>query len=320
MGEVVGFWRSRIILTAAELDLFTRLDESPSTAAGLASRTGCDQRALERLLNGLTALGLLEKEGGLFRPSPQGRILSSGHPESVLAAVLHFNDLWRKWSRLTEVVRTGKPVERVGGEEGEAHRRDFIAAMHVIGRDLSMEVARAYDAGRFRRLLDIGGASGTYTIAFLRENPQMKAVLFDLAPVIPMARERIETEGLADRVTLVAGDFSRDELPPGCDLALLSAVIHQNSPAQNLDLFRKVYRALNKGGSILIRDDIMDESGTKPAAGALFALNMLLNTRGGGSYALGEVREALEKAGFTRVEQVRAGERMDSLVEARKIE
>src|SRR5208337_5140344 len=105
------------------------------------------------------------------------------------------------------------------------------------GRELARTIANDYDLGRFKRLLDIGGASGTYTIAFLLRNPAMTAVLFDLGNVIPMARERLLKEGIANRVALVAGNFYEDELPKGCDLALLSAIIHQNSPERNLDLY-----------------------------------------------------------------------------------
>ncbi|MBW2071223.1 MAG: methyltransferase domain-containing protein, partial [Deltaproteobacteria bacterium] len=104
--------------------------------------------------------------------------------------------------------------------------------------------------------MDVGGATGTYTIAFLQKNPEMTAVLFDLPEVIPMAKDRLAKEKLLPRVELVAGDFYEDELPSGCDLALLSAIIHQNSPKQNLELYRKVHRALLPGGRILIRDHV----------------------------------------------------------------
>jgi hypothetical protein len=147
----------------------------------------------------------------------------------------------------------------------------------------------------------------------------MTAVLFDLAPVIQMAGEKFRAEGLSGRVTLAAGDFERDELPSGCDLALLSAIIHQNSPAQNLRLFGKVFRALDAGGSILIRDHIMDESRTLPPAGAVFAVNMLVGTAGGDTYTFGEIKESLEKAGFADVRRVRSGEETDGLVEAGKV-
>ena len=157
--------------------------------------------------------------------------------------------------------------------------------------------------------------SGTYTIAFLRQNLELRAVIFDFAPVLALAKKRLTAEGFLDRVELAAGDFYQDDLPGGCDLALLSAVIHQNSPEQNIELYKKIHRALEPGGVVLIRDHIMEESRTQPPAGAMFALNMLVNTTEGDTYTFAEVKETLEAAGFIEVKQVRAGERMDCLVE-----
>ena len=190
--------------------------------------------------------------------------------------------------------------------------------MHVVGKDLAEEIAKDYDLSPYKKLLDIGGASGTYTMAFLSQNPAMRAVIFDFAPVLALAKKRLSEAGFQDRVELVAGDFYQDELPGGCDLALLSAIIHQNSPEQNIALYKKIYRALVPGGVVLIRDHIMDDSRTRPPAGAMFALNMLVNTSAGDTYTFREVKETLEAAGFGDVEQVRTGERMDCLVQGRK--
>jgi len=190
--------------------------------------------------------------------------------------------------------------------------------MHVIGKSMSREIAAAYDASRYTRLLDIGGGSGTYTIAFLEKNPNMSGVIFDLPDVISLAAERLKAEGYLERVSLVAGDFYADELPKGCDLALLSAIIHQNSPQENLSFYRKIFRALEPGGAVLIRDHIMDESRTRPPAGALFAINMLVHTTGGDTHTFREVKETLEQAGFQDIKVARSGERMDCLVEGRK--
>ena len=317
MGEV-DFWTSRVILTSAELDVFTHLDGEALTAEGVAARIGSDPRATDRLLDALAALGLVRKEETLFSLSPNGKLLSSRHQETILPVVLHYSGLWQSWSQLTTVVREGGPAKRTGTEMSAEWRKAFIGAMDVMGRDLSMSIADAFDATRFRSLLDIGGGSGTYTIAFLRKNPRLRGVLFDLPPVIAIARERLGVEGLSDRMSLVPGDYNRDPFPPGCDLALLSAVIHQNSAAQNLDLFTKVCRALDPGGTLLIRDFIMDRSRTRPVKGALFALNMLINTPGGDTYTFAEVKDSLEKAGFVDVTLLRTGDQQDGLVSAQK--
>jgi SAM-dependent methyltransferase len=320
MDNIMAFWKSRTILTACDLDVFTRIDQNPGTAKQVAAERGADPFAMERLLNSLAAIGLLEKKGDIFHLASQGALLSSLQPGSMLPMALHFSDVWGEWSALTNVVKEGRRVREQASTRDKKTLESFVGAMDVIARDLSVEIARSFDASRFIRLLDIGGASGTYTVAFLNENPRLTAVLFDLEPVVAIAEKRLRADGLIDRVQLVAGDFYRDELPGGCDFALLSAIIHQNSPSQNLDLFRKIFRALVPGGTLLIRDHIMDGTRTDPPAGALFGLNMLVATPGGDTYSFIELKEGLEQAGFVNARLVRQGERMDGMVEAGKPE
>lgn len=317
--EARGFMKSRVVLTGAELDFFTRIDRQPCSAAEIAGESGLDLRAATRVLDCLVTYGFLRKENGVYHLTADGAPFSSLHPETVRPMLLHMNGLWDRWSRLTDILRQGPEAFRgTGLEMDKRDTKAFIGAMHVVGRSLSKEVAASLDLSGFKRLLDVGGGSGTYVIAFLSGNPGMRAVIFDLEEVVSMARERLEEEGFIDRVDLVAGDFYRDELPRGCDVALLSAIIHQNSPDQNRVLFEKIFRALDPGGILLVRDHIMDESRTSPPAGAVFAVNMLANTRGGDTYTFREVQEGLTAAGFTSVRLVRTGERMDSVVEGTK--
>jgi len=318
--DVRGFLKGRVILTAAELDLFTRLDKEQASADNLARGLECDRRCLTRLLDCLVALKLLSKHDGIYHNTERGSLLSSEHPETELPMVLHLNGLWESWGGLTETVRTGtnpkrKPVTKRGNDSLKA----FIGAMHVVGRGLSQKIADSYNFAPFKRLLDIGGATGTYTIAFLKKNPKMTAVLFDLPDVIPWAEEQLGADGLLERVECVAGDFYKDELPKGCDLVLLSAIIHQNSPEENLALYQKIHRAVLPGSTLLIRDHVMEPTRTHPPQGTLFAINMLVNTKGGDTYTFAEIKETLERAGFGEVKLVREGEHMDCLVEARRV-
>lgn len=319
MSEARSFMKSRVLLTAAELDFFTRLDEEPSDAKELAQHLMLDRAATTRVLDCCVALGLLEKKKTRYHVTGRGAFLSSHNPETVLPMVLHMSHEWAIWSGLTDIVREGRGAQRGPGLPfNEQEWKAFVGAMHVAARGLSIEIADAYDASRFKRLLDVGGASGTYTIAFLRKNPAMTAVIFDLEDVIPMAEERVRAEDLDHRVRLVAGDFYENDLPEGCDFALLSAIIHQNGIEENLNLFRKIHKALLPEGTLLIRDHIMDESRTYPPAGALFAINMLVNTRGGDTYDFQSVKDMLEQTGFKDVKLLRTGEKMDCLVEAGK--
>jgi precorrin-6B methylase 2 len=233
--------------------------------------------------------------------------------------VQHQANCLRRWARLAETVRTGVPPERAPSVRGQAKdRAAFIEAMDVANRDAAPGLVRELASVPFTHLLDVGGASGTWTIAWLTENPAARATLFDLEPVIPQARERLGAAGLLDRVTLVAGDFYTDPLPAGADLAWISAIVHQNSRAQNRELFGKVHAALVPGGRILIRDIVMDPTRTGPVGGALFAVNMLTATAGGGTFTRAELAEDLEAAGFREAAQIREDDRMNAVVSARR--
>jgi ubiquinone/menaquinone biosynthesis C-methylase UbiE len=186
--------------------------------------------------------------------------------------------------------------------------------MHDLGARISRGIVRDLQPLPFQHLLDVGGASGTWTVAFLETNRLGRATIFDLPHVIPLARHRLGVSGMAGRVRLVAGDFYRDELPKGADLAWVSAIVHQNSREQNLDFFRKVFRALEPGGRIAIRDTVMDRSRTAPRAGALFTVNMLVSTPKGGTFTFDELRADLRTAGFKRARLARRGEGNDSVV------
>lgn len=307
-----GFQESRVLLTGAELDLFTLLSKEALTADAIAVRLGADPRALAVELDALAAMELLVKTDGTYRTSPDASCLSADAPDSIHPMLLHAAALWDRWTNLTR---------RIGGTPLSARppadvTRAFICAMHVVSAPQAERMASEAKIGGARRLLDVGGGPGTYTAAFLRAAPGLEATLFDLPPVVEIARERLKEAGLLDRVTLVGGDFETEELPAGHDLAWLSAIIHQNGRAQNDALFGRIFRALTPGGRLVLRDHVMEPDRTRPRAGALFAVNMLVGTAQGGTYTFDEIRAGLERAGFVRVRQFRAGERMDALVEA----
>jgi ubiquinone/menaquinone biosynthesis C-methylase UbiE len=318
--EVRSFMKSRVILSAAELDFFSRLDGKSISAEDLADMLGIDRKGTARLLDCLVTFDLLEKENNRYHTTEKGSYLSSKNPESVLPMVNHMNAIWDNWSRLTDIVKKGTHpnIRPVVDSETQKDRNAFIGAMHVAARRISKKIVEAYDASAFKTLLDIGGGSGAYTIAFLKKNPKLNAVIFDLEGVIPITKEKIAENNLQDRVRFLTGNFYEDDLPGGCDLALLSAIIHQNSPGQNLALYRKIHHVLVPGGRLIIRDHIMDESRTNPPAGALFALNMLVNTTAGDTYTYKEVKDTLEAAGFTEIKLALSGKEMDCLVEAIK--
>ena len=309
-----AFQESRVLLTGAELDLFTLLSKEALTAEAIAVRIGAGLRALKIELDALAAIGLLDKADDTYRTSPEASCLSADAPDSIHPMLLHTAALWHRWSNLTRAIG-GTPLPERPREEAT---RAFIGAMHVVSAARAEGIVKAAGVGSARRLLDVGGGPGTYTAAFLRAAPELRATLFDLPLVVGIARERLLASGLLERVTLVAGDFEKDPLPPGHDLAWLSAIIHQNGPSQNERLYARIFRALVPGGRLVIRDHVMEPGRTRPRSGALFAVNMLVGTEQGGTYTLDEIRAGLEGAGFARVRLLHSGDRMDSLVEAFK--
>jgi SAM-dependent methyltransferase len=314
------FMACRILLSGAELDLFTLLTPAPLSGQETADRIAADLRALTILLDALSAMGLLVKRGDTYQcPPPVSASLSAEAPDSVLAMVLHMAHVWERWSSLTGIVRgSSAPPKPITSSQGPEDLRAFIGAMHAIAKPLAPRIVATIHPDGSRALLDVGGGPGTYTSAFLQAVPEMKATLFDRPEVIEMARHRLAEEGVLDRVTLVPGDFYRDELPKDNDLVFLSAIIHQNSPEQNLDLFSKAFRCLDPGGRIVIRDHVMETDRTRPRPGAIFAVNMLASTTGGNTYTYDEIETGLTDAGFVRLRLLKRDEQMDGLVEAFK--
>jgi len=316
-----GFQPACILAAAADLDVFTALADSPATAEVVAARIDADVRATAVLLDALAALGLLIKRDDHFQvPTDVAELLAENSPANILPGIRHQANCLRRWAQLGKVVRTGRPAERtpsVRGEQGDCE--SFIGAMDNFSQTVAPLVVGRLMPVRFERLLDIGGASGTWTIAFLLAVPDATAVLFDLPEVVPLARERLIHAGLADRVTLVAGDYNTDPMPGGADLAWLSAIAHQNSREQNRILYGKIHAALAPLGALVIRDVVMDASRVEPPAGALFAVNMLTATEGGGTFTFDEFREDLTSAGFSDVQWIHRDEGMNSLIRARKL-
>ncbi|NLC58422.1 MAG: methyltransferase domain-containing protein [Armatimonadetes bacterium] len=302
-----GFQESRMLLSAAELDVFTHLAGGRHGAAELAQAIGADARALAALLDALVALGVLEKDrDGTYGNTPTtAQLLVRDAPGSMLAALAHSAHMWERWSALTDVVRSGRPAALPEvNQRGSEWLESFLGAMDVFAREAAPQVAAAVGLSGVRRMLDVGGGAASYAIAFAQAEPELTAVVFDLPNVVPIAQRHIRRAGLEARLTTQAGDYRTDTFGSGFDLALLSAIVHSNSFEENADLVRRCYDALVPGGRLVIRDFIMSPDRTQPAPGALFAINMLVSTEGGGTYTEAEMRAWLETAGFREIQRI----------------
>ena len=298
--RIRGFQESRVILTALELDLFTAVGEGAG-AVEVAAVLHTDPRATEMLLNALASLRLLVKQDGSFHNSTAAaRYFTAGSRDNARPALLHTAHLWQRWSTLTDCVRAGTAV---------AAGRRSPAAARTGPRPSSPPCTATPRNGRrwwcvrwVRRTSAAcwTWAAGRARIRLLspRRTAALRADILDLATVEPIARRHIEAAGVTDRVGVRAGDLRVDQLGEGYDLVFVSAICHMLSAAENLDLLRRCREALAPGGRVVIQDFILEADKTAPRFAALFALNMLVGTRGGSSYSEPEYAGWLERGGI----------------------
>ena len=297
-----GFMSSRAILTALELNVFTAIAEGAS-AELVAEKIHASPRGTEMLLNALVALKLLHKANGSFRNTPlSARFFSDASADCARQSLLHTANLWRRWSNLSESVRLGTPAPRTGDGEWV---NTFIAAMDRNARERSQALVRAVGTEGIGRILDLGGGSAAYSIAFAKANPDLTSEVIDLDDVIPLTQKYIRKAGLANRIHARAGNMLRDPLGSGFDLVLLSAICHMFSPEENRALFQRVHAALAPGGRLLVQDFILEPEKTAPRFATLFSLNMLVSTIAGASYSEEEYAGWLRDAGFCEVSRIR---------------
>ncbi len=293
-----GFQRSKILFTALKGGVFTLL-ENPMTAAEVAARLGWDERGTRMLLNGLIALDLADKDNqGRYRNAPiASACLIPGAPMDQTAILNHKANGWEAWAHLDELVRTGKPYPR--GDRNDEQVRAFICGMKNIAVESANAMVEAVDIAACRNMLDLGGGPGVYSHACLRKVPALRATVFDLPEVIPIATEEASAAGLLDRMHFVAGDLTKDPLGTGYDLVLVSNIIHSYGPEMNQLLIKKCHQALIPGGMLIIKDFLLDDDQKGPAFGLVFALHMFVHTDEGDTYAVETVRKWTLEAGFS---------------------
>ena len=298
-----GFMPSRAVLTALELDVFSAIGDG-ATAPQVAASIECPERATEMLLNALVALKLLVKNEGVYRNAPvAARFFVEGTPDSARLGQLHMANMWKRWSGLTDAVREGTSVTP---RPNDGATKYFIAAMDVNARGRARAIAQAVQLNGTRRMLDLGGGSGAYSIAFAQAAPELHSEIIDTAEVLPITEEHVRKAGLAGRITSRPGDMLTVPMETGkYDLVLLSAICHMFSSQENEKLLLRAYQALAPKGRLVISDFVLDEDKTAPRFAALFSLNMLVGTRAGASYSEPEYAGWMKEAGFSDIKRVR---------------
>lgn len=306
MRLALAYRSSMALFAAAELDVFTPLAERPQTAADLAARTGLQSEPLRMLLDACAAEGLLVRDGDTFANGPAAdAFLVRGRPAYIAHGLKFAEDLYPAWGRLADLVRTGAPTmepESVLGEDQEKTRA-FVLAMHERARGMSAVLPHGVDFTGRRRLLDVGGGPGTYSIALVQQTPGLTSTILDRPGVLEVTREIVDSHGCADRIELTPGDYLTSPFGAGYDAVLLSGMMHRETADTCRMLLRKSFEALDPGGLVVVSDVFFDsDERNSPPFATYFALNMMMMCEHGTAHAMTGMASWLRATGFTAVE------------------
>lgn len=319
-----AFRRSKVMFTAVSLGVFDALASGPRTVETLAAELKLQADALQRLLDASVGLQLLHKTGDGYANTPvAAAYLTRNSPHRLTGYLNYSNDvMWKLWAHLEDAIREGTHRwKQTFGWDGpifanffhdETALREFLMGMHGFGLISSPQVVAAFDLTRFRRLVDLGGATGHLAIAACQRYPELRAVVLDLPEAVPLAREIVAASPVADRIEVVAGDFFVDPLPHG-DLFALGRILHDWTEEKILRLLQRVHERLPAKGAVLIAEKLLLEDRTGPRWAQMQDLNMLVCTEGK-ERTLTEYESLLRRAGFADVQGCRTPAPLDAVL------
>jgi O-methyltransferase domain/Dimerisation domain len=310
-----GFWASKALLSAVEMEVFTELAKGPETLESLTGRLGLHPRSSRDFFDALVALGFLERENGHYSNTPTTNLFLDKHKPSYIGGILEMANkrLYTCWGRLTIALRTGENQNEAAGEEepfaalyaDPARLKGFLRAMTGMSRGANVAIASQFPWGSYKTVADCGTAQGDLIVQVALKNPHLAGTGFDLPEVAPIFEEYVEENGLSDRVHFRSGSFFKDPLP-NVDVIMMGHILHDWNLQEKQLLIRRAYDALPSGGAFIAYDAVIDDGRSKNAFGLLMSLNMLIETPGGFDYTGADCIGWMKDAGFreTRVEHL----------------
>ena len=312
----LAFWGSKTLLTAVELQVFTKLAGGPLGAEKLRAELGLDERAALDFFDALTALGMLEREGESYRNTAETDLFLDKAKPSYIGGMLEMANerLYPSWGKLTQALRTGKPQSEIkdgdedffaalyGDPEG---LRLFLGAMTGISMGAAHAIAEKFPWADYKDFADVGGAQGGLPVAVASRHPHLTGINFDLPPAAPVCEEYFRAHGLGDRLRFQAGDVFKDELP-ATEVMVMGHILHDWNLDEKRTLIKRVHEALPEGGVFIVYEALIDDERRQNAFGLLMSLNMLVETPGGFDYTGADCSGWMREAGFreTRVEHL----------------
>jgi hypothetical protein len=313
----LGFWPSKVLLSAIEMELFTELAKGPEPLERLQGRLGLHHRSARDFLDSLVALGFLVRAGGEYsNTAATDRFLDKRKP-SYVGGILEMANhrLYSHWSHLTEALRTGLPQNESRGGAGlnmfetlyadPARLRSFLEGMTGVSRGANLAIASTFPWADYKTFADIGTAQGDLAVQIALANPHLRGIGFDLAEVGPIFESYVEKNGVADRLSFIPGSFFDQPLPPA-DVILMGHILHDWGLDDKRMLIGKAYDALPQGGALIVYEAIIDDDRSQNAFGLMMSLNMLIETSAGFDYTGADCQAWMKEAGFhdTRVQHL----------------
>ncbi len=314
----MGFFASKTLLSAVELQLFTQLGDGALSGPEIGQRLGLHPRAINDFLDALVALGFLDRDGdgpgGRYANTAETATFLDKNNPAYIGGILEMANarLYPFWGDLTEALQTGKPqneIKRTGTSMFEelysdpARLEQFMGAMAGISAGNFQALAEKFDFSKYETVCDVGGATGQLSTILAARHPHLRCTSYDLPPVAPIAEKAIAAAGLSDRVSVASGDFFADPLPQA-DVITMGLILHDWNLERKMHLIRSAYDALPDGGAFIVVEHLIDDARRENSFGLLVSLNMLIEFGDGFDYTGADFAGWCTEVGFRTVEIV----------------